>query len=70
MNSTYNYIFHYSEYRPPEQAWACIHRDDESYYWNGPGPLKGHPRKELHEVRISYGSSPAEAADKLGLSFE
>ena len=70
MNSIYNYIFHYSEYRSPEQAWACIHRDGEQYYWNGSGPLKGHPRKELYELRISYGSSPDKAADGLGVFFE
>ncbi len=70
MNNTYNYIFHYSEYRPREYAWACIHRDDASYYWNGLGPLKSHPRKELHELRIAYSSSPVEAANRLGISFE
>lgn len=70
MNKAYNYIFHFSEYRQPEHAWACIHREDASYYWNGQGPLKGHPYKPLSSLRISYGVTPFDAANKLGLSFE
>ena len=70
MNNTYNYIFHCSEYREPEQAWACIHRDDAIYYWNGTSPLKGLPIRTDESLKIAYGSTPKEAAERLGLSFE
>jgi len=56
----YKYIYHWSPYRPKEKAWACIHRDDEIYYWNGKGPDKnGNVHKD--QLRIFYGESPSKA---------
>lgn len=70
MNNSYNYIFHHSNYREPSQRWACIHREDLQYYWNGPGPFKGHEFKPSDKLRISYGSTADEAASKLNIAFE
>jgi len=59
----YKYIYHWSPYRPKEKAWACIHRDDEIYYWNGKGPNKD---GEIYKkrLRIFYAESPLKAWDK------
>lgn len=65
----YNYIFHFSEHRPIETRWACIHRDDEFYYWNGLNPIKQCSFKCNSDLRISYGKTPNEAAINLGLDM-
>jgi len=57
---TYDYIFHYSEYRSKNKRWACIHRKDSSYYWNGI-PFKGSTKDSDYKSKIGYGDSPYDA---------
>ena len=38
MNPHYNFLFHFSELRQPEEAWAYIHRESFNDYWNGTLP--------------------------------
>jgi len=52
----YHYVFHYSHYREKDKQWACIHREDQTYYWNG-SVLKENGKN----ARISYGNSIDEA---------
>jgi hypothetical protein len=52
MNPHYNFILHFSEFRKPAIAWAYIHRDSLSDYWNGTIPS--------NRIIPIFGSSPNE----------
>jgi len=62
----YNYLFHCSELRSVEKQWACFHKDDAKYYWNGIGPNKN---GEIYNMalRIYYGRTPEDAIQNAGL---
>jgi len=52
MNPHYNFLFHFSEFRKPEEAWAYIHRESLTDYWNGTEPH--------NSILPIYGASPDE----------
>ena len=55
MKPHYNFIFHFSELRTPEKAWAYICKDDQYIYWNNSKKTFG---------KITYGSNPDECVIK------
>ena len=67
VKDAYNYLFHCSEYRSADRRWACFHKDDQSFYWTGPGPDK---YGAVVDARITYGKSPAEAWAEIELKYE
>jgi len=52
----YNHIFHCSYFREKSKQWACVHREDLNYYFNGT-----EPNGDLNKFKIGYGSTPIEA---------
>jgi hypothetical protein len=52
MNPHYNFLLHFSEFRKPDIAWAYIHRESLTDYWNGTTPDNG--------IFPIYGPSPEE----------
>lgn len=56
MKLSYNYLFHFSEFRDKSVAWACVHRDDLNYYFNGEEPFGLNST-----IKIGYGKTPEES---------
>lgn len=54
---SYKFLFHYSEYRPKETAWAYFHEEDQTVYKNGLPTSKFDTKKGK---RIVFGSTPDE----------
>lgn len=52
MNPHYNFLLHFSEFRKPEEAWAYVHRESLTDYWNGTIPSNNYS--------IILGASPEE----------
>jgi hypothetical protein len=58
MKPNYNYIFHFSEYREENQAWAYFSVDNQIRYWNGMQISKG--KIDTAKSKIVYAATPEE----------
>lgn len=58
MKPNYNYVFHFSEYRESNQAWAYFPLDEQIRYWNGIEVSKG--KIDKTKSKIVYAESPDE----------
>jgi len=60
----YHYIFHYSHYRENDKQWACIHREDLNFYFNGT-----EPNGELNKLKIGYADTPEKAFENAKINL-
>ncbi len=62
-NESYSYLYHISPHREDSEQWACIHRDDMTYYFNGNRSGKFTPPN--NSPRIGFGNTPEKAFERV-----
>lgn len=54
IKNSYPYMYHLSEYRSDDKKWACMSRENYTYYFNDP-----------NSVNIGYGETPELAFENV-----